>query len=110
MRVGDLLHCDVFLPDGSKIGHVFDVRTVGRTDSRSKHPPPTLRVSSLLVGASAFFSRLGYLHSDLKGPAGLPFLARRAKGWVVRWNQIRRIEPHRVTLACSLDELERIRG
>jgi hypothetical protein len=110
MRLGEILHCDVFLEDGSKIGHVFDVRATARASGRSKHPPSTLRVSELLVGASAFFSRLGYLHADVKGPAGLPFLARRAKGWAVRWDQIRRIEPKRVTLRCSLDELDVVRG
>ncbi|HYZ93592.1 MAG TPA: hypothetical protein VFA34_14560 [Actinomycetota bacterium] len=110
MRLGELLHCDVFLPDGSKIGHVFDVQATAQTRSASKRAPRTLRVSCLLVGASAFFSRLGYLHSDMKGPAGLPLLARRAKGWKVDWDQIRRIEPNRVTIDCTLEELESIRG
>ena len=109
MRLSDLLDSRVYLSDGKEIGHVFDVRATARGSSRSTRAPGTLRVTHLLVGASALFSRLGYLHRSMKGPAGIPFLARHAKGYLVPWEQIERIESDRLTLSCAEDELEPIR-
>jgi hypothetical protein len=67
MNLSDLLHSQVFDPDGEKLGSVDDVLLV-------QDGPPLLpfgaafRVEGLQVGHRAVGRRLGYDHGKVKGP------------------------------------------
>lgn len=96
MRAHELLGSEVLAADGKKLGHVFDIEAEG------------VELRGLLVGPAAFFQRLGYHRSDMRGPAGIRFLAGRFRGYEVMWEDIAKIDPHRVTLSVTAFRLRRL--
>jgi hypothetical protein len=110
MKASDLLGSKVQTRDGNHLGHVFDIEAQKTGPFVSEAWGNALQISGLLVGSFAALQRLGYQRRVIRGPIGLRFLAHRAKGYRIRWNQLAAIEQHRIILNCSADELERISG
>jgi hypothetical protein len=108
MKASDLLGSSVYTYNGIRVGRLFDIeaRQIGPLVSEAWGN--ALQVSGLLVGSLALLLRLGYHQKMMRGPIGLRFLARRSKGYRVRWDQLAAISDGSVLLNCSIEELERL--
>ena len=106
MRLTELLGAEVVDQAGRSAGRVHDVRLV-------QDGPPVggfgaaLRLDGLIVGRRAVGARLGYERSDRGGPLLVKLLA----GWLhhdgryVAWDRVRAIEPDRIHISGSADDL-----
>jgi hypothetical protein len=108
MKASDLLGSKVYTRDGQELGRLFDIEARKTGPMVSEAWGNALQVSALLVGSFAALHRLGFQRRVMRGPIGLRFIARRLKGYRVRWNQLAAIEQHRIFLNCPANELERI--
>jgi len=106
MRLSELLGAEVVDQAGRSVGRVHDVRLV-------QDGPPVggfgaaLRVDGLIVGRRAVGARLGYERREMRGPLLVKLLA----GWLhhdgrfVPWDRVRAIEPDRIHISGSADDL-----
>ena len=108
MKASDLLGSKVYARDGKELGRLFDIEARKTGPMVSEAWGNALQVSGLLVGSFAALQRLGFQSRVMRGPIGLRFIARRLRGYRVRWNQLAAIEQHRIFLNCTTDELELI--
>jgi hypothetical protein len=108
MKVSDLLGSTVYARDGTKVGHLFDIEARKTGPLVSEAWGNALQISGLLVGSLALLLRLGFHQRTMRGPIGVRFLARRAKGYRVSWDQLAAVSEGSVLLNCGVGELERI--
>ena len=105
MKASDLLGRKVFTTDGAEVGKLFDIEAQKTGPLMSEAMGNALQVSALIVGPRAFLLRLGFKRRAIRGPVGAGRLAKRLKGFRVRWDQIAAIEEHRIILRCNRDDL-----
>jgi hypothetical protein len=106
MRLSDLLGAEVLDQAGRSAGRVHDVRLV-------QDGPVTggfgagLRLDGLVVGRRAVGARLGYDRGRMKGPLPVKLLAGwlRHDGRYVQWERIRSIEPDRIVISGTVEDL-----
>ena len=106
MRLSDLLGAEVLDQAGRSAGRVHDVRLV-------QDGPVTggfgagLRLDGLIVGRRAVGARLGYDRGRMKGPLPVKLLAGwlRHDGRYVQWERIRSIEPDRIVISGTVEDL-----
>ncbi len=103
MKLSDLLRAAVVTEAGDALGHVHDVRFTSATGG-----PEGWSALGLIVGPSAFGTRLGYGRGGEHGPwvvaAVMGLLLRR--GRVIPWDRVTRIdlENRRVVVSGSRDD------
>jgi uncharacterized protein YrrD len=106
MRLSDLLGAEVLDEAGRSAGHVHDVRLVQDGPVVGGFGA-SLRVDGLIVGRRAVGARLGYERRRMKGPLPVRLLA----GWLhhdgryVEWGRVRSIEPDRVVISGTVEDL-----
>jgi hypothetical protein len=105
--MSDVLGAEVLDVEGTKLGHVYDVRLV------QEGPPigpfgASLRLQALLLGATAVGARLGFERNDVRGPWPLraAFSALHGRMRVATWEQIASIEEDRIRLRVSAARAE----
>lgn len=110
MRLGELFGTKVFDRDGTALGKVHDARLV-QDGPLVTGFGAALRVDGLVVGEGAVAVRLGYHRNRITGPWILRALAQRVEHRTryVGWDQVARIEPHRIELSCAVDDLPFLR-
>jgi sporulation protein YlmC with PRC-barrel domain len=102
-RLGELVGAVVVLPDGSRVGHVDDVRLIGG---------PGLQdyvVDGFVVGARGEGAFLGYDRREVLGPWLLRTLVRAAnrEAQYVPWRAVRRVDwEARLVVADRVDPLK----
>jgi sporulation protein YlmC with PRC-barrel domain len=98
MRLSDLLGSEVFLADGTSLGHVRDVRLVA--DGREIGAfGPALRVHGLLVGRGSTGARLGLARDRMRGPWLLKKVFGRRPRHLIDWTHIASLGEKTVHLA-----------
>jgi hypothetical protein len=108
MRLSDLLGAEVLDEAGRSAGRVHDVRLVQDGPVVGGFGA-ALRLDGLLVGRRAVGARLGYDRGKMKGPLPVKLLA----GWLflegryVEWGRIRTIEPDRILISGTVEDLPR---
>ncbi|HEX9342205.1 MAG TPA: hypothetical protein VF995_01135 [Actinomycetota bacterium] len=106
MRLSELLHAEVVDEHGRSAGRVQDLRLVQDGPLLGGFGA-AFRAAGLIVGGGGFGARLGYDRRSVKGPwpvkALISYLLRGAR--YVPWERIRSIEPDRIVIAGSVDEL-----
>jgi hypothetical protein len=108
MRLTDLLGAEVVDQAGRSAGKVHDVRLV-QDGPLVGGFGAALRVDGLLVGRRAVGARLGYERRTMGGP----LLVKLVFGWLhhdgryVAWDRVRAIEPDRIHISGSADDLPR---
>jgi uncharacterized protein YrrD len=106
MRLSELLGAEVVDQAGRNAGHVHDVRLV-QDGPLVGGFGASLRLDGLIVGRRAVGARLGYERRGMKGPLPVKLLA----GWLhhdgryVAWDRIRSIEPERILISGSAEDL-----
>ena len=106
MRLSDLLGAEVVDEAGGSAGRVHDVRLVQDGPVVGGFGA-ALRLDGLIVGRRAVGARLGYERREMHGPLLVKLLA----GWLhhdgryVAWDRVRAIEPDRVHISGSADDL-----
>jgi sporulation protein YlmC with PRC-barrel domain len=106
MRPSDLLGAEIVDQHGRRGGEVHDVRLV-QDGPLVGGFGASLRLDGLIVGRRAIGGRFGYGRRDMKGPALVKLLA----GWFYRegryvaWDRVRAIEPDRILISGSVDDL-----
>jgi sporulation protein YlmC with PRC-barrel domain len=106
MRVSDLLGAEVLDARGAELGRVYDVRLA--QDGLPVGPfGATLRLRSVLIGATAIGARLGFERSDIRGPWPLraAFTALHGRMRPARWDEVAAIEQDRIRLRVRADQL-----
>jgi uncharacterized protein YrrD len=107
MRLSDLLGAEVLDEAGRSAGRVHDIRLV--QDGPVVGGFGALRLDGLLVGRRAVGARLGYDRGKMPGPLPVKLLA----GWLfhdgryVEWGRIRTIEPDRILISGTVEDLPR---
>jgi hypothetical protein len=108
MRLTDLLGAEVLDEAGRSAGHVHDVRLVQDGPVVGGFGA-ALRLDGLLVGRRAVGARLGYARRNMKGPLPVKLVT----GWLshdgryVEWGRIRTIEPDRIVISGTVEDLPR---
>jgi hypothetical protein len=108
MRLTDLLGAEVVDQAGRSAGKVHDVRLV-QDGPLVGGFGAALRVDGLIVGRRAVGARLGYERRTMGGP----LLVKLVAGWLhhggryVAWDRVRAIEPDRIHISGSADDLPR---
>ena len=108
MRLSDLLGAAVVDEAGRSAGHVHDVRLVQDGPLVGAFGA-SLRVDGLLVGRRSIGARLGYNRRKMHGP----LLVKLAAGWLfhdgryVEWGRVRTIEPNRIVISGTVEDLPR---
>jgi sporulation protein YlmC with PRC-barrel domain len=106
MRLSDLLNTEVVDERGRSAGRVQDLRLI--------QDGPVLggfgaafRAAGLIVGTGGFGARLGYDRREVKGPWPVKALVGRLlrDARYVPWERIRSIEPDRIVISGSIDDL-----
>ena len=106
MRLTELLGAEVVDEAGQSAGRVHDVRLV-QDGPLIGGFGASLRLDGLIVGRRAVGARLGYERRDMRGPLLVKLLV----GWLfhdgryVAWDRIRSIEPDRIKISGSVDDL-----
>jgi sporulation protein YlmC with PRC-barrel domain len=106
MRLTDLLGAEVVDQAGGSAGRVHDVRLVQDGPVLGGFGA-ALRLDGLIVGRRAVGARLGYERSEMRGP----LLVKLVAGWLrhdgryVPWDRVRAVEPHRIHISGSADDL-----
>ena len=109
MKASDLIGAQVFDREGEKLGRLFDIEASRTGPLVSEAEGNALQISGLLVGSRAFLLRLGFGRSNIKGPYGFGWFARKAPGYRVRWEDIAAIEGDRILLGRVRSELAPLR-
>jgi hypothetical protein len=109
MRLSDLLGSEVVDEAGGSAGRVHDVRLV-QDGPLVGGFGAALRLDGLVVGRRAVGARLGFERGGtMKGPLPVRLLA----GWLrhdsryVEWPRIRSIEPDRILISGTVEDLPR---
>ena len=108
MRLSDLFGSEVVDEAGRGAGRVHDVRLVQEGPVVGGFGAG-LRLDGLVVGRRAVGSRLGYERGKMRGPLPVRLLA----GWLhqdgryVEWGRIRTIEPDRILISGTVEDLPR---
>lgn len=106
MRLSELLESVVEDEQGTKLGHVHDVRLVQDGPVGSGFDA-AFRVHGLIVGRGAIANRLGYGRTGSRGPWLVRVLAKGgAHPKFVPWTRVRSIEPKRVIIRGRADDVE----
>jgi hypothetical protein len=107
MRLSDLLGAEVVDEAGHSAGRVHDVRLV--QDGPVGGFGAALRLDGLVVGRRAVGARLGYERGRMRGPLPVRLLAGwlRHDGRYVEWGRIRTIDPDRIGISGTVEELPR---
>jgi hypothetical protein len=106
MRLSELLGAEVVDQAGRSAGHVHDVRLV-QDGPLVGGFGAGLRLAGLIVGRRSIGARLGYERRKMQGPLPVKLLA----GWLyhdgryVDWDRVTGIEPDRIVIAGSADDL-----
>jgi sporulation protein YlmC with PRC-barrel domain len=107
MRLSELLGKEVVDATGERAGHVHDVRLVQDGVVTSGYDA-AIRVHGLIIGRGGLANRLGYG----RGTRGPWFLRAIVEGRhhprLVPWDRVRGIDEHRIFIAGSHDDLERV--
>ena len=108
MRLSELLGAEVLDEAGRSAGRVHDVRLVQDGPVVGGFGA-ALRLDGLLVGRRAVGARLGYDRRDMGGPLLVKLLAGRLfhDGRYVEWGRIRTIEPDRILISGTVEDLPR---
>jgi hypothetical protein len=101
MRLSDLLGAEVLDEAGGSAGRVHDVRLVQDGPVLGGFGAG-LRLDGLLVGRRGVGVRLGYGRGAMKGPLPVRLLA---GGRYVEWGQIRTVQPDRIRISGSINDL-----
>src|SRR5213592_4741823 len=106
MRLSDLLGAEVLDQAGRSAGRVHDVRLVQDGPVMGGFGAG-LRLDGLIVGRRAVGARLGYDRGRMKGPLPVKLLAGwlRHDGRYVQWERIRSIEPDRIVISGTVEDL-----
>jgi hypothetical protein len=107
MKATDLIGCAVFDSDGQKLGHVHDLRL--EAHGKPEDGDWRCRLTGLVCGGSiAIGHRLGYGVGDMAGPWPLTALfgRRRRRKLIVRWRDVDQLQPGRLTLHASRQQVE----
>ena len=108
MRLSDLLGAEVVDEAGGSAGRVHDVRLV-QDGPLVGGFGAALRLDGLIVGRRAVGARLGYERGKMKGPLPVRLVA----GWLhhdgryVEWGRVRAIEPNRIVISGTVEDLPR---
>jgi hypothetical protein len=106
MRLSDLLGAEVVDEQGHSAGRVHDLR-LEQDGPMIGGFGASLRLAGLLVGRRAVGARFGYERPSMKGPLLVKLLV----GWLgqdagyAAWDRVKAIEPGRVVIAGSADDL-----
>jgi hypothetical protein len=106
MRLTELLGAEVVDRAGRSAGRVHDVRLVQDGPVLGGFGAG-LRLDGLIIGRRAVGARLGYERSDMHGP----LLVKLVAGWLrhdgryVPWDRVEAVEPHRIHISGSADDL-----
>ncbi len=103
MILNDLLGNDVLDDAGRRLGRVADVRFV----LEGSGTPSQARLLGIIVSPRSASSFLGYERSSLSQPVILDRLLRwlHRGSFLVRWDDIRRIDDHEVRLRAGFESL-----
>jgi hypothetical protein len=108
MRLSELLGADVVDQAGRSAGHVHDARPV-QDGPLIGDFGASLRLDGFIVGRRSVGAQLGYERGEVRGPLPIRLLA----GWFyhgdryVSWDRVRAIEPDRIVISGSVDDLPR---
>jgi hypothetical protein len=102
MLLSDLLGSAAFDGDGNRLGSVVDARF--RLEGRTS--PARARVVGLVISPRSSASYLGYERKAASRPVILDRLLRwmHRGSFLVTWNDVARIEPHRVVLRPGFEQ------
>jgi hypothetical protein len=106
MRLSELLGAEVTDEQGRPAGRVHDVRltqdgpVIGGFGAR-------FRLAGLVVGKRALGARLGYDRGDMHGPWLVKAIAGslHRQGRYVEWGRVQAVEPGRIRISGSADDL-----
>jgi hypothetical protein len=106
MRLSELLGAEVVDQAGRSAGHVHDVRVVQDGPLVGAFGA-SLRLDGLIVGRRSIGARLGYERREMRGPLPVKLLAGRLYhgGRYVAWDRVLAIQPDRVVISGSVDDL-----
>ena len=107
MRLSELLDAEVVDERGASIGSVHDVRLVQDGPMVGAFGA-SLRVAGLVIGSRVMGSRLGYDRSRMRGPwlLRVVFHAWHRNARYVPWDRVRALDPDRVVITGTGDDLE----
>jgi hypothetical protein len=106
MRLSELLSAEVVDEQGRSAGRVYDVR-LEQDGPMIGTFGASLRLAGLIIGRRALGARFGYERPAMKGPLPVKLLV----GWLhhdgryVEWDRVRAIEPGRILITGSADNL-----
>jgi sporulation protein YlmC with PRC-barrel domain len=107
VRVSDLLGAEVLDARGAELGGAYDVRLL--QDGLVVGPfGASLRLRSLLIGATAIGARLGFERRDMRGPWPLraAFSALHGRLRPAAWEEIVAIEEDRIRLRTTAEQMQ----
>ncbi|HEX2383180.1 MAG TPA: hypothetical protein VHI95_11120 [Acidimicrobiales bacterium] len=106
MRLSELLDLDVVDENGTRAGHVHDVRLV-QDGPVGAGFDAALRVQGLVIGRGAVGIRLGYGRTLNRGPWLIRvLLSARHDSKYVPWGRVRSIDEDGIVIAGSAADLE----
>jgi sporulation protein YlmC with PRC-barrel domain len=106
MRLSELLDMDVVDENGTRAGHVHDVRLV-QDGPVGAGFDTALRVQGLVIGRGAVGIRLGYGRTLNRGPWLIRvLLSARHDSKFVPWGRVRSIDDDGIVIAGSAADLE----
>jgi hypothetical protein len=106
MHLSDLFGAEIVDEAGRSGGHVHDALLVQDGPMVGTFGA-SLRLAALLAGPRPIGARFGYGRRDMHGP----FLVKLLASWLYRegryveWDRIRAIEPDRILISGSVDDL-----
>jgi sporulation protein YlmC with PRC-barrel domain len=106
VRVSDLLGAQVLDAHGAELGRAYDVRLI--QDGPEVGPfGASLRLRSVVIGATAIGARLGFERGDVRGPWPLraAFSALHGRIRPAGWDEIASIEEDRIRLRIDADQM-----
>jgi hypothetical protein len=80
-KITDILFCEVEREDGTKLGHVFDLRSGGEPEHGFENE--TREITEILYGARSFWETLGLKETELERAA---------------WSDVKKIEGGKIII------------